>query len=122
MKARITYNITTEESAIEGCYSEHGWWMPGGYEYPLEDEDGYHEDILSNAKNGDFDLDFGDAIYYAKELNCTDISMNGKGLSITSEDAPIDRDYLEKGKVRQYTVHIDCSEGSAKRIAKLFKW
>ncbi len=35
-KAWITYQKVTEESAQDGDCSEHGFYAPGGWEFPLE--------------------------------------------------------------------------------------
>ena len=50
MRATITYSKVTPESAEHGDVSEHGWYLPGGWYYPLEDDNGYHEDILEDVQ------------------------------------------------------------------------
>lgn len=108
MKATITYSVTTEESAQDGDHAEHGWWV-GGYEYALQDEDGYHENRIAEARAGDFDLDWRDAIQSAFNLGAThEIEVNGSEVSSRSVDPPCDRAFFEDGESREYTLHIEC--------------
>ena len=50
MRATMTYDVVTEESAKDGDTSENGWALPGGWRFPLIDEDGYHEDVLEDVQ------------------------------------------------------------------------
>jgi len=119
VKASITYDITTPESAEEGCTAEHGWWMPGGWEHALEDDDGYHDDVLEAAQKGDFDLEIGEAIRAAIDHGCIEVQNNGKSLSAYSLGENQD---MHTGGYTRHCLHIDgCSEGSIKRIERLLK-
>ncbi len=118
MKASITYATTSEESAIAGDVESHGWWMPGGWEHALSDSEGYHEDVLDEAQSGEFDLELSDAINQAQGLGCSYVEINGKALSVSTQDADTSP---HNGEETHYTLHIsEVSEGSAQRIAKLF--
>jgi hypothetical protein len=117
----VTYEVTIEESAAEGCVAEHGWWMPGGWEYPLEDGEGYHEGTLNDARVGMFDLSVTDGIKHALDLGATyEVTVNGDSLTACSVDPPLDRANIEDGEERHYTLHISgCSAGTIARCAKL---
>jgi len=56
LKYSITYDVVTSESCEHGDTSESGWYLPGGWKFPLKDEDGHHADTLKDAQNGEFDL------------------------------------------------------------------
>jgi len=106
--ASITYSVTTPESAENGEHAEHGWWLPGGWEHPLEDADGYHESVLEEAKAGDFDLSVEDAVEAAISLGAVhEIQVDGTYLSARSVDAPLDRANIEDGESRYYTLHVE---------------
>jgi hypothetical protein len=49
-----TYDTTTEESANEGDYSEIGYCLPYGWKFALRDEKGQNDEILNDAKKGEF--------------------------------------------------------------------
>lgn len=119
-RASITYSVTTHESAENGDHAEHGWWLPGGWEFPLADEKGDHPEVLAEARAGEFDLTIGDAIRAAIGLGAVhEVQVEHDGLSARSVDPPCDRAFIEDGESRTYTLHIKCSKGSAKRIARL---
>jgi len=108
MKASITYTVTTRESAEHGDYAESGWYMPGDREYPLEDSEGRHESVLSEARAGDFDLEIDEAIREAQNLGAVhEIEINGSKVRAYSVDPPNDRAYFERGEERYYTVHVE---------------
>ncbi len=115
MKARasITYETTTPESAEHGDFAEHGWYMPGGWEYPLQDNDGHHEDVLDQARAGDFDMTIRDAIEAAKWMggwiDC------GSWFSTCSPD----EDY-QTGEDTYYSLHPEgVTPSTYRRIARL---
>ena len=120
----ITYSVVTEESAQEGCSAEHGWWMPGGWEYPLEDSAGCHEQVLDEAKSGQFGLSLRDFVKSAKDLGALcEIQAWRGSLSACSVDPPCDRANLEQGESRYYTIHVSgCSEGTIARIRRLLEY
>lgn len=109
MKATITYEVTTHESAAEGANSEHGFWLPGGWEHALEDSDGHHAEVLEQSKAGLFDISLREALKAAADLGAThEIQISGTEVSARSVDPPCDRAFLEDGESRQYAIHIDC--------------
>jgi len=122
-KASITYEVITDESAENGDMAEHGWWLPGGWEHPLEDTDGWHDDVLAEAQAGEFDLEVGRAVRAAVELGAIhEIQILGDGLSARSVDAPCDRACIEDGEHRFYWLHVKgCSPGTLARIARVLR-
>ena len=69
MKISFTYSKVTPESAESGDFSEHGWITPGMWEYPLQDDTGYHESVIDQARKGDFDItDLSEAISFAEAI------------------------------------------------------
>ena len=101
MRAYFTYDKTTCESAASGSFSEHGWLLPGMWEYPIEDEDGYYESTLEYAKNGKFDLtDLGEVINFAESLGICEDSGNW----LSSIDPDID---YQSGENTFYSLHIE---------------
>ena len=119
----ITYEIITEESAQYGCSAEHGWWLPGHWEYTLEGPNGRNEQVLADAKAGHFDLGLRTAIRAARDLGATcEIQTCMDWLSARSVDPPYDRANIEDGESRFYTFHATgCSAGTLARIARLLQ-
>jgi len=131
----ITYEVITEESAANGDHAEHGWWTPGGWEYPLgadgttearETTEADRQARIAEARAGEFDLSLRDAIRAARDLGCSEFEAQpncgslGGCFSCRSVDPPNDRAYFEQGESRYYCLHGDhLSPGSIRRIARL---
>ena len=123
-RATFTYTVTTDESAEIGEWAEHGWYLPGGWEYPLETWEGDRDDgLIDRARAGEFDQPVGEAIMAARELGCSHVELCWDGLSVQTVDPPLDRANIEQGEERAYTLHVSgISAGTARRIARLFGW
>ena len=114
MRVSFTYEVITPESAGYGEAAEHGWIMPGHWEYPLQDDDGYHREVIDQAQRGDFDItDLSEAVSFAQSLGiCCD---TGGWL----ESIDPDRDYTTGAETR-YAMHIEgVTPSTANRIARL---
>jgi len=116
-KASFTYSVITEESAEHGDHAEHGWILPGGWEYPLESDlesvDG--EQTLSDAKKGYFDIsDLSEAVSYAQSLGiCQD---SGDWMDSVDPDSG---DY-STDEQRFYSMHIEgVTAATYNRIVRL---
>jgi hypothetical protein len=117
MKASFTYQTVTQESAERGDYSEHGWVLPGMWKYALQDEDGYHENVLDEAKRGEFDLTgLGEIVSFAQSLGvCTG---EGADWFYSVDD---DMDY-ETGERTQYCLHLEgVTPATETRILRLIQ-
>ena len=117
MKASFTYQIVTEESAENGDFAEHGWILPGRWEFPLQDDDGHHEDILAQARSGEFDLTgLSEVVSFAKSLGI----YTGKGADwFYSVDDDLD---CSTGERRSYCLHLEgVTPASKARILKLIQ-
>ena len=101
IKWSISYDVVTEESATQGDTSESGYWMPGHWQYILQDDDGHHEGILKEAMNGDYDQKgtLSDMIDQANELG-----IIYDGCSFSSVDPDID---FMTGEYTTYYLHCD---------------
>lgn len=100
MKAVFVYSIVTEESAQYGDTSERGWVLPGMWEFALEDEDGYHEEVLKEAREGKYNLDdLSEVINFAQSLG---ISYHDGEMS--TQDEEID---LVSGERTMYVLHLE---------------
>ena len=118
--ACITYSVTTHESAENGEHAEHGWWLPGGWEHALETVHGHNDDVLAEAKAGEFDLPLKEAIEHALDLGCTQGEAHLTSLSVSSVDPPCDRAFLEDGESRHYTLHVDNLTPLRMRLVKSY--
>lgn len=121
--ARIGYTVTTPESVEYGDYAEYGWWLPGGWEYPLRDSKGQHPDILERGHAGEFDLTVGEGIRAALDLGATqEIQLVGGTISSRSINPLTDRANIERGESRYYVLHITgVSAGTLARIKRLLE-
>ena len=118
MKAKfsITYQTVTPESAEQGDYSQHGWIMPGYWQYPLADDDGQHDDVLEQAKSGEFDLSLSEAVSFAQSLGIYDNSGSSWFQSVDP-----DQDY-QTGEDTFYSLHVEgVTPSTYNRIAKLLQ-
>jgi hypothetical protein len=59
----FTYDIVTPESAEQGDTSENGWYVPGGWKYPLFNDDGSPNEAPPKLKG-----DLRAVISHAQEL------------------------------------------------------
>lgn len=121
MRARITYETVTHESAKNGEAADHGFYSPGGWHDSIVGEAG--KGTLHDARNGAYDLSLGDAVREARDLGCCEINyvQGSRGLSVRSVDPVHDRAFFEDGESKTYTVHFDnVSPGTAARIRALF--
>ena len=101
LKVNFTYQTVTPESAAIGDVAEHGWIMPGMWEYPLQDDSGHHESVLDQAQKGDFDItDLAEAINFAESLGIYYDSGNW----LDSVDPDID---YQSGEETTYSMHIE---------------
>ena len=117
MKAKfsITYATVTPESAEYGDYAEHGWIMPGYWQYPLENSEGYNENVLEQAKTGEFNLSLSDAINFARELGIYGNDGNWFSTIDPSED-------YQTGESTMYSLHLEnITESTRNRIARLLQ-
>ena len=117
MKATIAYSVSTHESVENGDVEEHGFWLPGGWEHPLNDSRGDHPEVLVEARAGAFDIPWRDALRHAIELGAThEIQINGSEVSALSVDPPCDRAFFEEGESRAYTVLFKCKTPLRARV------
>jgi len=116
-KASFTYSVITQESAEHGDHAEHGWILPGGWEYPLDGDD--HDSVLDQARNGDFDeTDLSSAISYAQSLGICQDMESSSGNWLDSID-PDNGDY-STDEQRFYSMHIEgVTPSTYKRIVRL---
>lgn len=52
------YEIVTQESAEDGDAAEIGYVGEGGWKYALRDDEGHHDEVLDEAKDGVFECQF----------------------------------------------------------------
>ena len=117
MKASFTYQTVTPESAEQGDFSEHGWILPGMWKSALQDEDGHHEDVLADARRGEFDLtDLGEIVSFAQSLGID----TGEGADwFYSTDPDVD---LETGEDTTYCLHLEgVTPATKNRILRLIR-
>ena len=116
LKWSITYSKVTPESAERGDHSEHGWWMPGQLEYPLDDEDGYYCKVLEQAQAGDFDHTgtLSELISMAQELGIC--ACEGADWFYTI-DGSIN---YQTSETTQYCLHLD--KGSARHFDRVARF
>src|SRR5690606_29616693 len=106
MKATITYDVVTDESAEHGDTVENGWWSPGGWHDALRGRDGQqNEAILHDARNGAYDLPLYEAFKYAKDLGCSELVVCGSRVSIGSEQGHVN---ACSGDTFNYALHVEC--------------
>ena len=120
MKASITYQVVTYESCSRGDQAEHGWYLPGGWKFALEDEEGWHDGVMAEARAGEFDLEVGEAIREAISLGICEPSDSviQYGSFFHTADAHQDMD----GNHTSYSLHIKGVTGSSlRRIARLLR-
>ena len=117
MRASFTYQTVSPESAEHGDFSEHGWILPGMWKSALQDEDGYHDSVLDEARRGEFDVtDLGEIVSFAQSLGiCT-----GEGADwLYSVDDDVDYETSER---TQYCLHLeDVTPATKNRILRLIR-
>jgi len=117
MRASFTYETVTPESAEQGEPSEHGWILPGMWKFALQDDEGQHENVLDEARRGEFDLtDLGEIVSFAQSLGiCAD---EGADWFYSEYD---DENY-ETGERTQYCLHFeDVTPATKTRIFHLIQ-
>ena len=116
MKASFTYEVITEESATNGEAAEHGWILPGYWEFPLQDSEGYHDNILADARSGEFDCtDLREVVGFAQELGIG----RSEGADWLYSDDPDHGDYTTDEQ-RFYSLHLGgVTDSSRRRILRL---
>jgi hypothetical protein len=97
----LCYEIITDESAENGEAAEHGWLGAGDWEVPLQDSDGYHQDVIELAKNCEFERK-GSLVDVMREVQNRGLRWNGSWFE--SVDADID---YETGEHKTYSLHIN---------------
>jgi hypothetical protein len=115
----ITYDKVTPESAEDGDVSEHGFYLPGGYEYPIPDGCVGAEFTAWREATGPFDLpletdeDTGvvdAAIAILREYGCDEPSCRGGGFNgdtfVWYSETDPDVDY-RTGEETRKAVHFD---------------
>jgi hypothetical protein len=105
----LCYEIITHESAENGEAAEHGWLGAGDWEVPLQDADGYHQDVIELAKNCEFERK-GSLVDVIREVQNRGLRWNGSWFE--SVDAEID---YETGEIKTYSLHIN-SERAAEAV------
>ena len=115
-KAAFCYQTVTPESAEQGDSTETGWILPGMWKFALQDEDGYHTDVLDEAIAGEFKLnDLAEVIDFAESLGIHVLEDE----SFASVDP--DMDY-ETGADTYYSLHIEgVSPSTYNRIVNLLR-
>lgn len=118
MKCHITYMVSEDGECVET-----GFWMPGGWEHAIRHgEEAFVQEVLEEARGGCFNLTLRDALKAAKELGIVhEVSTSDHFLAAYSVSPQCDRDYLERGKERYYSLHVESTKGSIARVAKLLK-
>ena len=114
IKASFCYQTVTHESAEQGDYSEQGWITPGMWEFPLQDDNGHHNDVLEQAQSGDFDVtNLSEIVSFAQSLGISENSGNW----LSSVDPDID---YQTGEDTTYSLHIEgVTPATYNRIARL---
>lgn len=98
---RVTYDTVTEESAMDGEFSESGWALSGGWKFPVGDKDAASERCTLRAA----------------------LQISGRGLYdagrwFATSDADID---FATGKETLYAIHPpeNITRASYRRVARL---
>lgn len=114
IKASFCYQTVTPESAECGDFAEHGWITPGMWQYPLQDEEGYHREVVDQASAGDFDItDLSEIVSFARSLGIND----NTGGWFQSTDPDVD---YQSGGDTTYSLHIEgVTPSTYGRIANL---
>lgn len=130
MRATVTYETVTEESAEHGDFADHGWIAPNEYRVSLGNAGRNHGKRVRMAQRGRYDwTDLGDAVRFILE----------KAQYVRSE-VDVDVHTWEPG--RSWVVRVECectvederrsesvgyslrvtglSKGSAERLERLF--
>lgn len=98
LRFTLCYDVVTQESAQDGDTAENGFYLPGGYQYPLS-RTNKRERTLNAAGRGEFDLDPHAALCEARDLGiCED---TGGGWFSTTDGHT---DY-RTGDNTSYTLH-----------------
>lgn len=113
----MTYTVVTPESAEAGDIAETGWRV-GGFDYPLQDEEGFHEEVLSGVCKDPDSYSVADTVgellALAVEHGCT---FTGSDRTATGE--PFLDDHTT-GEERSYSLHIEkVTDATLARIARL---
>jgi len=107
-KFTITYDQVTPESIENGDAADNGWWVPGGWVYSLCGEN--RDELLEEARSGEYDLDFREAIEHAGYMG---ISESSSGLVVTKGNWFESSDSDQDGY--RYYLHCDGVTISTKR-------
>ena len=110
-QARFCYSTVTPESAENGDFEEHGFYMPGGWRFPIT----HTEEDAENRRECTFTLkDFDSVISTARNLGITEHEGANWFYSHSSVE-----DY-STGEEVEYTLHIEgVTPSSYARIARL---
>ena len=110
----MTYDKVTPESAEEGCFSESGFYMPGGWEYPTDDAPTGPAFLEWCQRMGPFEIEGT-----VREVLDTIRGWedNGGG-SFYEVDADID---YTTGEETRRALHLHASARNIERIRKLHR-
>jgi hypothetical protein len=111
------YSTSTSESAEYGDHADHGFWLPGGWKFSMNDEK-ICEDILTNPDDYNIKYDgpgdLGHILDTARNLGIG--GDNGDG-SFYSVDPDVD---YTTGEDTSYSMHVKgVTPSTVKRIARL---
>lgn len=117
IKVRWTYSVVTQESAEQGECSEHGFYEPGGWRWPLEDENGYHKEVLEDAQKGEFDVFYDDLRSLISDAEDLGVAFHDDADRACNIDPDID---YRTGESTTYNLHIS-NERQRHHVAKVLK-
>lgn len=101
-----TYDRVTEESAADGDTSERGFYSPGGWYWPIEDGDGYHEDVLAQAKRGEMDTEYGSLSDLRHDMRDNGVGWQGPNDTTAWASSEPSQD-MREGYYETLSVHFD---------------
>jgi hypothetical protein len=117
MRAWITYDIITEESAIIGDAAERGYYAPGGWTFP-QDFNMYGEEAAKFRDNNA--LTFHEVMRWAMERGGRWLGQNGTYYLEPNNDEFEETEDGNSGNI-SYAIHFDdnISNGSLRRIERM---
>lgn len=120
MEYQMTYERVSAESAAFGDVAEGGFYLGGGWQYPLHGCEVDEEDIIRTEKDmvaGEFDIKYekGDLKHFVQNHGCGDVEVFGRDLRIRGWN---DEDFVT-GDYTTVTFHMECSSAaSAHRMGR----
>jgi hypothetical protein len=127
MRATVTYETVTEESAEHGDWADYGWIAPNEYRVSLNNAGRNYGKRVRMAQRGRYDwTDLGDAIRFILEKARSEVDVDvhtwepGRSWVVRVECERTVEDECRSESVG-YSLHIHgLSKGSAERLERLF--